>query len=452
MIAINLSQLAEASGGELRGQDGAIQHVITDSRQSLPEGGLFVALSGEHFDGHDFAEAAIEQGATTLLVERWLELAPDLTRQIAQIRVADTRLALGVLGGLVREQSSAKVLAITGSCGKTTVKEMAASILRQRGQVLATKGNLNNEIGVPLTLCELTLDTDYAVVELGANHVGEIAWTSSLTQPHVAIINNVEASHLEGFGSLEGVAQAKGEIYSGLVEDGIAIANGDSPFCKQWKEQQELVYFGEHKDFQARDIQLDKAGCAQFRLLTPQGEVAIKLPVPGKHNVANALAAAAGTAYLGASLEDISHGLSQFSSSAGRLEVLTRPGLTVLDDTYNASVASVLAGLDTLASLPGYRVFVFGDMAELGSYSKQMHIQVGEHAKKLGIDRVLTVGKDSQYTAQAAQGQHFADKQQLTPVLFEVLAKHNKVVVLIKGARSARMEDVVRTILEEGQC
>ena len=329
---------------------------------------------------------------------------------------------------------------------------MAASILRQKGTVLATKGNLNNEIGVPLTLCELTTDTDYAVVELGANHVGEIAWTSSLTQPHVAIINNVAASHLEGFGSLEGVAQAKGEIYLGLVEGGVAIANGDSPFCKLWKEQHQLVYFGDHKDYQARDIQLDKAGCAQFRLLTPQGEVAIKLNVPGKHNVANALAAAAGTETLGASLSEISEGLSQFMTSKGRLEVWTRPGLTVLDDTYNASVASVLAGLDTLASLSGFRILVFGDMAELGSYSKQMHIQVGEYAKKLDIDCVLTVGKDSQFTAQAAHGQHFSDKQQLMPVLFTALAAHNKVVVLIKGARSARMEDIVRAIQEEGQC
>lgn len=450
MITLLLSKLAEASGGELRGADGQIKHVTTDSRQLLVEGGLFVALSGENFDGHDFADAAINQGASALLVDRWLDSA--LAAQVAQIKVADTRLALGVLGGLVRELSSAKVLAITGSCGKTSVKEMAASILRQKGTVLATKGNLNNEIGVPLTLCELTIDTDYAVVELGANHVGEIAWTCSLTQPHVAIINNVEASHLEGFGSLEGVAQAKGEIYSGLVEGGVAIANGDSPFCKLWKEQYDLVYFGSHKDYQARDIQLDKAGCAQFRLLTPQGEVAVKLTLPGKHNVANALAAAAGTEALGASLAEIAEGLSQVTSSNGRLQVWTRPGLTVLDDTYNASVASVLAGLDTLASLPGFRIFVFGDMAELGSYSKEMHIQVGEHAKKLGIDCVLTVGKDSQFTAQAALGKHFADKQQLTPVLFEMLAQQHKVVVLIKGARSARMEDIVRAIQEEGQC
>ncbi|MFD1006946.1 UDP-N-acetylmuramoyl-tripeptide--D-alanyl-D-alanine ligase [Oceanisphaera ostreae] len=446
MIPLNLEQLALASGGELRGEDTRIMAVTTDSRQRLAGGGLFVALSGERFDGHDFANAAQVQGATALLVERWLEL------DLPQIKVADTRLALGVLGGLVRELSSAKVLAITGSCGKTTVKEMAAAILRQKGSVLATKGNLNNEIGVPLTLCELTRDTEYAVIELGANHVGEIAWTSSLTQPDVALINNVEASHLEGFGSLEGVAQAKGEIYHGLVEGGVAIANGDSPFCALWKQQHELVYFGEHTDYRARDITLDKSGCAQFRLLTSQGEVAIQLPVPGKHNVSNALAAAAATEALGASLDDIASGLSQFKSSAGRLQVWTRPGLTVLDDTYNASVASVLAGLDTLASFPGFHIFVFGDMGELGEYSKTMHTQVGEHAKKLGIDCVMTVGQDSKHTATAAQGLHFADKQQLQPALLKALAQHNKVVVLIKGSRSARMEDVVRAIQEETQC
>ncbi|MBO1519292.1 UDP-N-acetylmuramoyl-tripeptide--D-alanyl-D-alanine ligase [Oceanisphaera pacifica] len=446
MIPLSLEQIAQASGGELRGEDTQIIAVTTDSRQPLTNGGLFIALSGEHFDGHSFAKAALQQGASALLVERWLDV------EVAQIKVADTRLALGVLGGLVRSLSSAKVLAITGSCGKTTVKEMAAAILRQQGKVLATKGNFNNEIGVPLTLCELSPDTEYAVIELGANHVGEIAWTSSLTEPDVALINNVEASHLEGFGSLEGVAQAKGEIYDGLVEGGVAIANGDSPFCALWKQQHELVYFGEHRDVQARDIKLDITGCASFRLLTSQGEVAIQLPVPGKHNVSNALAAAAATEALGANLADIASGLSQFESSAGRLQVWERPGLTLLDDTYNASVASVLAGLDTLASLPGFHIFVFGDMGELGDYSKTMHTQVGEHAKRLGIDCVMTVGKDSQYTATAAQGLHFADKQQLQPALLNTLAQHNKVVVLIKGARSARMEEIVRVIQGEATC
>lgn len=444
MIALTLGSLAQASGGELRGADGDILAVTTDSRQPMTAGCLFVALAGERFDGHDFAAQAVEQGAAALLVERWLELP------VPQVKVADSRLALGVLGGLVRELSPARFLAITGSCGKTTVKEMAAAILRQKGRVLATRGNLNNEIGVPLTLCELTADTEYAVVELGANHLGEIAWTSSLVRPHVALINNVEASHLEGFGSLEGIARAKGEIYDGLVEGGIAIANGDSPFCALWKERHALVYFGERREYEARQVSLDKSGCAHFRLLTPRGEVAVRLPVPGKHNVANALAAAAATEALGATLEEIATGLGAFGSTKGRLQVWTRPGLTVLDDTYNASVASVLAGLDTLASLPGYRIFVFGDMAELGDYSKEMHIKVGEHARELGIDLVLTVGEHSRSTAAAAQGRHFEQKQQLWPVLAEALAQHNKVVVLVKGARSARMEDIVRAI-QEGQ-
>ncbi|MDP5293118.1 UDP-N-acetylmuramoyl-tripeptide--D-alanyl-D-alanine ligase [Oceanimonas sp. CHS3-5] len=446
MIAVSLSRLAEASGGELRGTDRDILAVSTDSRQPMAEGCLFVALSGERFDAHDFAEQAVARGASALLVERWLDL------ELPQIRVADSRLALGVLGGLVRDASQAQVLAITGSCGKTTVKEMAASILCQKGKVLATKGNLNNEIGVPLTLCELTSDTDYAVIELGANHIGEIAWTCSLTRPHVALINNVEASHLEGFGSLEGIAQAKGEIYGGLEPGGVAIANGDSPFCSLWKQQVELTYFGDRRDYQARQVTLDAAGCARFRLLTPQGEVDVQLPVPGKHNVANALAAAAGTEQLGATLEEIATGLAAFGQAKGRLQVWTRPGLTVLDDTYNASVASVLAGLDTLASLPGYRIFVFGDMAELGDYSRDMHVKVGEHARRLGIDAVLTTGHDSRHTATAAHGRHFENKQQLWPALKQALAAHNKVVVLVKGARSARMEQLVRAIQEGELC
>ncbi|OXS15796.1 UDP-N-acetylmuramoyl-tripeptide--D-alanyl-D-alanine ligase [Zobellella denitrificans] len=446
MIPLSLEQLAQASGGELRGADGTILAVTTDSRQPMVAGCLFVALAGERFDGHDFAAQAVAQGAAALLVERWLAL------DLPQIKVADTRLALGVLGGLVRDQSQARFLAITGSCGKTTVKEMAAAILRQKGKVLATRGNLNNEIGVPLTLCELTPDTEYAVVELGANHIGEIAWTSSLTRPHVALINNVEASHLEGFGSLEGIARAKGEIYDGLEPGGVAIANGDSPFCALWKEKHPLVYFGEHREYEARQIGLDKAGCAHFRLLTPKGEVAVQLPVPRKHNVANALAAAAATEALGATLEEIAAGLAAFGSAKGRLQVWTRGGLTLLDDTYNASVASVLAGLDTLASLPGHRIFVFGDMAELGDYSREMHTRVGEHARKLGIDLVLTVGRDSKDTATAAHGRHFENKQQLWPELAAALAQHNKVVVLVKGARSARMEEVVRAIQEGEAC
>ncbi|WP_116475219.1 UDP-N-acetylmuramoyl-tripeptide--D-alanyl-D-alanine ligase [Zobellella maritima] len=446
MISLPLSLLAQASGGELRGADEAILAVTTDSRQPLAKGCLFVALIGERFDGHEFAAQAVKQGACALLVERWLEL------EVPQIKVADTRLALGLLGGLVRERSSARFLAITGSCGKTTVKEMAAAILQQKGKVMATRGNLNNEIGVPLTLCELTADTDFAVVELGANHIGEIAWTSSLVKPHVALINNVEASHLEGFGSLEGIAKAKSEIYDGLVAGGVAIANGDSPFYNGWRAQWPLISFGERREYEARQVTLDKSGCAHFRLLTPLGEVAVQLPVPGRHNVANALAAAAATQALGASLEEIATGLGAFNSAKGRLQVWTRPGLTVLDDTYNASVASVLAALDTLASLPGYRIFAFGDMAELGGYSKDMHIKVGEHARKLGIDLILTVGQDSRHTAQAAHGRHFDNKQQLWPVLAEALAQHNKVVVLVKGARSARMEDVVRAIQEGISC
>lgn len=446
MIPVSLSELAAASGGELRGEDVTILAVSTDSRQALAEGCLFIALSGEQFDGHQFAKAAVEQGASALLVEHWQPLA------VPQVKVADTRLALGVLGSLVRSKSQAQVIAITGSCGKTTVKEMTAAILRQKGQVLATQGNFNNEIGVPLTLCELTTDTEYAVIELGANHSGEIAWTSSLTQPHVALINNVAASHLAGFGSLEGVAQAKSEIYHGLQEGGVAIANGDCSFSALWKSQPGLVLFGERQDYQARHISLDNHGHAQFRLVTPQGEVAVQLPMPGKHNVSNALAATAATTAVGASLEDIAAGLSQCTSSAGRLQVWTRPGLTVLDDTYNASHASVLAGLDTLASLSGHRIFVFGDMGELGDYSVSLHTQVGEYARKLGIDQVFTVGQDSKHTANAAHGQHFVDKQQLQPELLAALAQYNKVIVLIKGSRSARMEEVVAAILEATPC
>lgn len=452
MIPLSVKEIAVALGAQLHGDDTLIEDVVTDTRQRV-SAALFVALKGERFDGHAFCQAAVEGGATALLVSERQPLA------VPQILVEDTRYALGHLGRLLRDRLQPKVLAITGSCGKTTVKEMSAAILSTMGQVLATKGNLNNEIGVPLTLLRLTPQDQYAVMELGANHPGEIAWTTSLVKPHVALINNVAAAHLEGFGSLQGVALAKSEIFTGLDEDGTAVVNADSEFFSHWQGDlgPNMVSFGLHNnkaDFTARDIHVDPIYGSQFTLVTPLGEIDVNLPLPGQHNIANALAAAAATQSLGASLGQIRLGLAQMAPVKGRLCVQSLPGVTLIDDTYNASVESVLAAIDTLAAMPGYRVLVFGDMGELGVEAEAQHRRVGEHARQAGLDGVYTVGRWSAVAAEAAQGTHFADKTQLLAAVSAVLAAHDDLVLLAKGARSSRMEEVIEHVrsIKEHTC
>lgn len=450
MIPLSLQDIAKTLGATLQGDDATITAVTTDSRQ-VSSGCLFVALQGERFDGHDFCAQAVADGAAALLVSEPLAL------DCPQLLVADTRYALGQLGAMVRNRLVPKVIAITGSCGKTTVKEMCAAILSQCGPVLATQGNLNNEIGVPLTLLRLTPEHQYAVLELGANHPGEIAWTTSLVKPDVALINNVAAAHLEGFGSLQGVALAKSEIFNGLDDRGMAIVNADSEFYSHWCADLEpnLLSFGldnRRADFLARDITTDASGCCSFTLVSPQGEMVVVLPIPGRHNIANALAAAAATESLGVSLTVIKRGLEAMRSVKGRLCVQQLPGVTLIDDTYNASAESVLAAIDTLAAMTGYRVLVFGDMGELGLEAEAQHRRIGVHAKLAKLDAVYTVGQLSALTSAEAGGRHFADKASLLQALEELLSQHPAITLLAKGARSARMEEVVefvKTIKEQ---
>ncbi len=417
MMTLRLADLAQVLDARLIGGDLEITAVSTDTR-TLGKGALFVALRGERFDAHDFCDQALAAGASALLVERELPLA------IPQLVVADTLKGLGRLGKLVRERINPKVLAITGSCGKTTVKEMATAILRGEGEVLATAGNFNNEVGVPLTLLRLEAQHQFAVMELGANHPGEIAWTTSLARPDAAIINNVAAAHLEGFGSLEGVFHAKSEIFEGLGEGGTAIVNADNEFWPKWQAKGIRCAFSledQSQPFHARDIALNGQGCAEFVMVTPQGELTLTLAIPGRHNVANALAAAAGCLAL---------------------------GLTLVDDTYNASVESVLAGIDALTAMGGYKVLVFGDMKELGEESAAQHTRVGHHAREQGLDAVLTVGEQSRHTADAAAGRHFDNKASLFEVLAQMINTHQEISILVKGARGSRMEDIVKMVVD----
>ncbi|MDF7681728.1 UDP-N-acetylmuramoyl-tripeptide--D-alanyl-D-alanine ligase [Enterobacteriaceae bacterium ESL0689] len=452
MIELTLRQLADITHGKRYGDDRCIDQVMTDSRKITP-GCLFVALKGERFDAHDFAEQAKQKGAGALLVDHLL--ACDLP----QVVVKDTRQALGELAGWVRRQVPARVVALTGSCGKTSVKEMTASILSQCGKTLYTAGNLNNDIGVPMTLLRLTREDRYAVIELGANHRGEIAWTVSLTAPDAALINNLSAAHLEGFGSLAGVAKAKGEIFTGLAQDGIAIINADNNDELNWLKtlaDRKVWHFSlnsTQSDFTATDIQVSGQGTA-FTLQTPAGSIAVQLPLPGRHNIANALAAAALAMAAGADLSAIRNGLAQLKAVPGRLfPLVLAKNQLLLDDTYNANVGSMLAAVQVLSEMPGYRVLVVGDMAELGEASEACHRQVGEAATTAGIDCVLSVGVMSEKISRAsATGEHFSNKTALVTRLRELCAQHSIITILIKGSRSAAMEEVVHALQENGTC
>ncbi|WP_416413141.1 UDP-N-acetylmuramoyl-tripeptide--D-alanyl-D-alanine ligase [Pantoea sp. App145] len=453
MIPLSLTTLAEISGGTLIGDDLSVSDVVTDTRK-VTAGCLFVALVGERFDAHDFAADAIDQGAQALLVSKQLPVA------VPQVVVADTRIAFGRLGAWVRQQVKARVVALTGSSGKTSVKEMTAAILRQCGETLYTAGNLNNDFGVPMTLLRLTKEHDYAVIELGANHQGEIAYTTDLVRPETALVNNLAAAHLEGFGSLAGVAKAKGEIFAGLPPHGTAIINAESNDLLNWQPQfagKTLWRFSPQPqadaEFRASDITL-RPDATLFTLHTPRGDIAITLPLPGRHNIANALAAAALALSVDAPLSAIQAGLKTLQPVPGRLfPVRLAEHQLLLDDSYNANVGSMTAAAQVLGDMPGYRVMVVGDMAELGEEAEACHRQVGDAAKAAGIDCVLSTGHLSQLISEnSGNGEHFASKAALIERLRTLLSEHQDITILIKGSRSAAMEQVVQSLQEKGTC
>jgi len=452
MIPVSLKTLAEITGGTLHGSDFTLNDVTTDTRK-VTAGSLFVALVGERFDAHDFAGEAIANGAQALLVSKHLPVA------VPQVVVEDTRIAFGRLGAWVRQQSTARLVALTGSSGKTSVKEMTAAILRQCGETLYTAGNLNNDYGVPMTLLRLTAEHQYAVIELGANHQGEIAYTTDLVKPESALVNNLAAAHLEGFGSLAGVAKAKGEIFQGLPAHGIAILNDESNDWPNWQStlQDKTVWrfspqAGEC-DFSARDIRIAQDG-THFVMNTPRGTAEIVLPLPGRHNIANALAAAALALSVDAPLSAVQQGLKNLQSVPGRLfPVRLSAHQLLLDDSYNANVGSMTAAVQVLSEMPGYQVLVAGDMAELGEETEKCHREIGEAAREAGLDRVLTCGKFSHFISESSGvGEHFSDKTALTERLRELLSQHSEITVLIKGSRSAAMEQVVQSLKEKGTC
>lgn len=451
MIEVSLSWVAQNVQGTLNGQDILIDKVSTDTR-SIEAGSLFIALKGPNFDAHDFINLAETAGAAAVIISK------PVPTSLPTILVEDTRLALGALGKAVRDEVAPKTVGITGSSGKTTVKEMVASILSLKGNVLATNGNFNNEIGVPLTLLRLEKSHEFAVIEMGANHLGEINYTCSLAQPDVSTIVNASAAHLEGFGSLFGVARAKSEIFNGLQSEGLAILNKDSQFFEYWAgkltEKRTCTFSMEagNGDFYPEDVIVGLDGCAQFDLCTPQGKTSIWLTLPGIHNVNNALVAAALAMEVGASLEQVATGLRQLKQVSGRLNVKELSNqIRILDDTYNANVASVNAAIDVLSSFPGRRIAILGDMGELGEKARYYHEKVGEYAQQKGVNDFYSLGVLSQSASDVfgSSGHHFSDLGELVASLNEQLAYEKQdITILIKGSRSARMENVVKALEE----
>lgn len=462
MIKLTTQQVAEILGADLIGDARvSVENVSIDSRQEV-HAGLFFALRGEKLDAHDYAAQAVERGCVALVVERSLALA------VSQIVVQDTRLALGQLAKWLKKTLKPKTVAMTGSSGKTTVKEMTASILQAlveqtnaHGQeaVLFTQGNFNNDIGVPLTLLRLTEQHQFAVVELGANHQGEIAYTTDLVQPDVALVNNVAAAHLEGFGSLAGVACAKGEIYRGLPSDGVAIINQAHNHLALWQQEigtrqiQYFAYQNSQADFYAQNIHFHASG-STFTLYTLQGAVKVALPYLGEHNINNALAATALAMNVGANLAAVKAGLEMCSQVKGRLfPIQLNERILLLDDTYNANVDSLSAAIKVLQNYQGYRIFVVGDMAELGEQSRSCHQQVAEVAAGAKLDLVLSFGEESALISQACAGKHFTDKAALCRYAQEIIQqKQQNIVLLAKGSRRMKMEDVINYLKENLVC
>jgi len=467
MISLSLAEIAAATHGTLcHGQDNAlvIRAVCTDTR-NIEAGCLFIALQGDSFDAHDFLSQAAEAGASALLVHQ------ENASLLPQIQVQDTRIALGLLSAFVKSKiARLQCAAITGSNGKTTTKEMLTAILRAHTErtetVLATAGNFNNDIGLPLTLLRLNEQHRFAVVELGANHQGEIAYTANLAKPDVALINNVMPAHLEGFGSIEGVARAKGEIWSSLAEHGTGVVNLDAQFSDDYRQQLSkqgnvMISFSQSDKRAcvfASDIQYDELGCATFTVHYQQQQQKISLHIAGKHNISNALAACSMAIALGCDLRVISQGLSTLNAVAGRVNsTLINAHLLLIDDTYNANSASLKAAIDLLAQCQGEKVLICADMGELGIYSEQEHCSVGEYAAEKAIDRLFTVGQLSEFTHQAfhheteqapSSALHFADKSELKTYLLTYLSQNlnTKLTILVKGSRSAKMEDIITYI------
>lgn len=458
MMNWTLAQIAAVTQGRILGGAQAAEQVVngltTDTR-AIAQGQLFVALAGERFDAHDFLAAAVQAGAAGLLVSDEQRLPAG----VPAVLVADTRLALGQLAAAWRAQFTLPLIAVTGSNGKTTTKEMIASILETAypGAVLATRGNFNNDIGLPLTLLGLHAGHRAAVVEMGMNQPGEIAYLTQLARPTVALVNNAQRAHLQGMGDLAEIAREKGSIFTGLTAAGVAVFNADDAQSAVWQAQvdaagQRPLRFAVNQPAEVRGTLTQQGLDFLLALQTPAGEAQLVLPVPGRHNAVNALAATAACLAAGIALPQVVAGLQSFRGVKGRLQRRQgQQGAQILDDTYNANPDSVRAGIDVLASTIGKKILVLGDMGEIGEGSHQCHDEIGGYAKSQGVDRLYALGEAS---AQAVRnfgegGRHFCTIDKLIAAVQKELAADT--TVLVKGSRFMRMERVADALVAEEQ-
>lgn len=461
MIPMTLARIAQLVNGRLHGSDGAfdIDAIVTDTRKLDAADGralLFVALKGDNFDGHDHVAKAAASGARAALVARVVEA------DVPQIVVADPQVALGLLAGAVQRARAATVVGITGSNGKTSVKQLVAAILSRFAATSFNPGNFNNEIGLPLAVLDAPEDAAFAVYEMGAGKPGDIAYLTAIARPRIALVNNIAPAHMERMGSLLGIADTKAAIYDALPGDGTAVINADDAFAPYFAERahgRRLLRFGIEAtaDVTARDVRLDATG-AHFRLVTPAGEADVALPLPGRHNVRNALAATAIALAAGVPLETIVAALGAAEAVTGRLVRHTlASGAVLIDDSYNANPGSLNAAIDTLAAATGERWLVLGDMRELGSDGAAMHAQAGVRAKATGITRLYALGELSAAAAEAfgEDARHFETHDALIAELAGDLSAgvpspisnhQSPITVLIKGSRGSAMDRVVAAL------
>ncbi len=452
---LELRAAATALNGRLIGENAPFVGVTTDTRQ-MSDGDLLVAIRGERFDGHRFVADALKSGAAGAIVD---QIGVDQIASGPLIVVSDTRKALGQLAAHWRRQWHGVLIGVTGSNGKTTVKEMIAAILRAHAgaeSVLATTGNLNNDIGMPLMLLRLRAQHRYAVIEMGMNHLGEISYLTGLARPQVALINNAGTAHIGEVGSRLAIAQAKGEIFEGLDGEGLAILNADDVFAPYWRDllgAKQVVDFA--LDGGASTTATVTAAVnafspeVQMQISTRQGKVAVRVPAPGRHNAMNALAAAAVAFALQVPGEAVRAGLANYQGIKGRLQSKHGTGgATIIDDTYNANPESVKAAIDVLAQVGGQRLLVLGDLGELGALSKDLHREVGLAARSAGVERLYTLGDASAQASDAygSGARHFREIDELVAALRSDLTATT--TVLVKGSRFMRMERVVEALSE----
>lgn len=447
-----LSQIAKFLGVPFEGPDLSIDSVSIDTR-SLKPGDLFVAIQGDRLDGHQFLQEACQKGASALMISKDSNL--NLNAALPILKVQDTTQALGAMATLWRSQLTLPVIGITGSCGKTSVKELTRAVLATEGPVLANEGTFNNHWGLPLTLFQIKPEHRFAVLEMGTNHPGEIRYLAQIAKPNVALITNIGPVHVEGFGTLDNIAKEKGDIYSFLKKGDTAILNRDDPYYHDWIAQlppdvQTFTFsLSQKADLMAEDIRLVD-GMACFTLRKGTETAPVHLNVLGQHQVANALAACAVGITFHLTLSQIASGLNAYAGFKGRLRKMTgKGGVRVIDDSYNANPTSVKAAIDVLALCDGQTMLILGEMAELGPDASKFHQEVGAYAKKQRIQHFWAVGKECAHAVNefGKGAKYFDSKEQLVQDLDKVI--NNTFTILVKGSRRVKMETVVSALAEE---